>query len=461
MDPRIVSFRGAMDKRPVSKFQFRLVAVAAILLVMDGYDIQAISYVAPVLSNLWHIDRGAFGPIFGAGLVGLALGTLVLSPVADRIGCRLVLTGCMALYALATLATAMVESWGMLLALRFVTGIGLGGVLPTTIAVVSDYSPTRIRNLMVVLSMAGFAIGGSLGGFVAAATIERFGWQSVFLIGGIVPLLLLPILMRWFPESLLRLLSVPRLRPRLDEIIAAVVPGWWAEQAVVERSHQSTKERFPVAALFGDGYAKPTIFIWSIFFCGILLFYFVVNWLPTVVHSSGQSLELANMTGAIFQLCGLPGGFAFAIVADRTGRPQWVLALAFLGAAVSCYFCGAAGSSPALIVASAAAVGFCLVGGNGAAIAFAGNYYPASIRATGVGWALGIGRLGSILGPVVGGLLITFQVSTPALFGLFAVPALLAAICAISIKRSPEQSSLNSDYTTSARFVASGVNDIK
>jgi AAHS family 4-hydroxybenzoate transporter-like MFS transporter len=309
--------------------------------------------------------------------------------------------------------------------------------------------------------MAGFAIGGSLGGFVAAATIERFGSQSVFLIGGIVPMLLLPVLMRWFPESLPRLLSVSRLRPHLDKVVAAVAPGWRVANAIEQPGRRPAKERFPVAALFGNGYAIPTILIWSIFFCGILLFYFIVNWLPTIVHGSGQSLEVANMTAAIFQITGLPGGFAFAILADRTGRPQWVLAMAFAGAAVCCYLCGAAGPSLPLIVASAAAVGFCLVGGNGAAIAFAGNYYPATIRATGLGWALGIGRLGSILGPVVGGMLITFHVSTPALFGFFAIPALLAAICAISIRKSPEQSSLTGDDTSAAEFVACVVEDAK
>jgi AAHS family 4-hydroxybenzoate transporter-like MFS transporter len=460
MDPRILSFRSALDKQRLTGFQFRMVAVAAGLAVMDGYDIQIIGYVAPVLSGLWHIDRGAFGLVFGAGLIGLALGTLIFSPLADRFGCRPILVGCTLLYALGTLATTTADSWDMLLGLRFVTGLGLGGALPTTIAVVSDFSPTRVRNVMVAVCSSGFAIGGSLGGFVAAAMIEHFGWQSVFLIGGVAPLLTLPILLLWFPESLSRLLADPRLRPRLDKVVTDLVPGWNAPE-VAKSQLQSMKERFPVAVLFDRGFAIPTMLIWTIFFCNLLLLYFFVNWIPTVVHGLGQSLEAANRTAAVFQLAGIMGGLAFTTFADRTGKPEWALALAFLGSAVCCSLFGVvAGTSLFTIVPATAATGFCIVGGLGAAISYAGTYYPSAIRATGVGWALGMGRLGSILGPIIGGVLLTLNLNPQVLFGVFVIPALLAAICSISLRRYPGQSTVIDDYADSPKVGAGVVNDM-
>ncbi len=439
MDTRVLSFRAALDARPVSKFQVRLVVFAVVLLVMDGYDTQAIGYVAPVLSSLWHIDRGAFGPIFGAGLIGLTLGTLVFAPISDRIGCRPVLIGCTVMYGVLTLATALANSWGMLLVLRFLTGLGLGGAMPSTIALVSDYSPTRHRNLMVTMAVCGFALGGAVGGFVAAATIHKFGWQCVFILGGIVPLIALPFLIGWLPESFPRLLGDSAPRARLAKLVAEIAPGWEVPEpavSVVEASEQ----RFPVAALFNKGYAIQTFLIWTIFFCNLLLLYFFVNWIPSVATSSGQSLQVANLTAALFQLVGIIGALILAFICDRSRRPQVVLAGAYLGAALSCYLFGsAAGSSVGLLIASAAVAGFCIVGAQGVVNAFAGNYYPAAIRATGVGWALGIGRLGSILGPVIAGILISLNVTTQTLFALFAIPAVLAAISAAIVKKSPDQ----------------------
>jgi MFS transporter, AAHS family, 4-hydroxybenzoate transporter len=445
VDPRILSFRAALDKQGLTSFQFRMIVVAIVLSVMDGFDVQIVGYIAPILSDLWHIDHKSFGLVFAAGLVGLALGTLTFSPMADKFGCRPVLIGCTMLYALGTLATTKADSWTMLLELRFVTGLGLGGVLPCTIAVVSDFAPTRVRNLMIALCASGFAIGGSLGGFVAAATIERFGWQSVFLIGGIVPLGLLPILLIWFPESLPRLLADPRLHSRLEKTVVRIVPGWTVPEAAGPEL-QVIKERFPVATLFGKGLAVPTLIIWTIFFCNLLLLYFFVNWIPTVVHGLGQPLEASNRAAAVFQLAGILGGVCLTAFTDRSGRPEWTLAVAFVGIAVCCLLFGlVAGSSLYIIVASAAVTGFCVVGGLAACISFAGTYYPAKIRATGIGWAMGIGRLGSILGPVAGGMLLMLHLTPQVLFSIFSIPALLAAICCFFIKSSPEQTKANDE----------------
>ncbi|MBV8911720.1 MAG: aromatic acid/H+ symport family MFS transporter [Acetobacteraceae bacterium] len=441
MDPRIPEFRAALDARPVSGFQIRLLALAVLLLMTDGYDTQAIGYVAPMLTGLWQVPRASFGPVFSAGLVGLMLGAMVFTPIADRYGPRRVLLACTAAYAFLTLATALAPSREVLLVLRFLTGLGLGGAMPNAIALVSEYSPTRVRTLMVAAAVCGFSLGGALGGGVAAAVMGQFGWQSVFLIGGVLPLVALPLLGRWLPESLPRLLADPPPQTRLHAVVAQVAPGW-TPPAAGRSLLEPRKQGFPLRLLFAAGYAVPTLLIWVAFFCNLVLLYFLANWLPSVVHASGLSVEMANITTAAYQGGGTIGALVLAWICDRVGRAQPVLACAFLGAALCTALIGVAGTAAPALLMSAAGAGFCVVGGQIAANAFTGNYYPAAMRATGVGWALGMGRFGSIFGPLIGGVLIGLDVSTPTLFVLFAAPALVAGLCVLLVKRAPGDAAL-------------------
>lgn len=426
------SLRSEIDKRPLSRFQGMLVAAGFVFLVMDGYDVQIVGYIAPVLTQLWHLHPGAFGSIFGAGLIGLTIGTLICGPVADRIGCRPVLIGCTILYGVATLVTTQVTSFDALLVMRFITGLGLGGAMPVTIAVVSDYSPTRVRLQMVAITTAGFAIGSLVGALVAAATVERFGWTSVFFIGGVMPLLLLPMLVYWFPESLPRLLSDARFQNELDRVVEKLAPGLSLSQS---RVLESRKKKFPVIVLFDKGQTLHTLLIWTIAFCNLLLLYFFVNWIPTVVHGAGLPLRAANETAAVFQIFGIVGGLVVNYYSDRSGKSHILMSLAFIGAAVCCVlFDQVDTKSFTLILACAAASGFFVMGGLGGIIAYSGTHYSPEVRATGVSWALGIGRFGSILGPIFGGLLLSAQTGTDLLFTFFAAPAALAAICAFFLR---------------------------
>jgi AAHS family 4-hydroxybenzoate transporter-like MFS transporter len=432
-DTRMLSFRAALDARPLSAFHYRLLALTVLLLFTDGYDTQAIGYVAPVLTELWHVERSSFGPIFSAGLIGLMAGAMIFTPIADRFGARRVLLGCTTAYAILTLATVWAGSPVLLLVLRFLTGLGLGGAMPSAIALVSDYSPTRVRTLMVTITVCGFSLGGAVGGAVAAVTMSRFGWQSVFVIGGIVPLLALAPLALWLPESLPRLLEEPALHSRLRTVLANLVPDWTVSADAT--SAQSKRQGFAVAMLFAGGYARSTLLIWAAFFCNLVLLYFLANWLPSVAHAGGLSVAIASLMTASYQGGGTVGALTLAWTCDRTKHPQLVLACVFLGAAVCCALLGSVGTFAPALIATACATGFCVIGGQTAANAVVGNYYPPDIRATGVGWALGIGRFGSIFGPLIGGILIGLQVPNRVLFGLFALPAFLAATCFMLIDR--------------------------
>lgn len=382
-------------------FHIRLVGLITLLLVSDGYDTQAIGYVAPALAAAWGVERSAFGPVFSIGLFGVMIGALCVSMLADRVGARRVLLACALVYGLLTLATPLAGTIDALMAMRFVAGIALGGAMPTAIALVADHAPIRLRALVTTIAVCGFSIGGALGGVAATAMIADFGWQSVFIVGGIAPLVLLPFLY----------IFLPRTRPD------------------VPAHHQPSTRRFPVVGLFADGLTPSTLLLWLVYFMNLLVLYTLSNWLPSIITLNGLDLAMANLATTFYQLGGTVGAVLIAALCDHF-RPQRVLAVTFAGAAAAVFLIGAAGAQPVLVVVSVAAAGFCVVGGQNAANAFVGGFYPTDVRASGLGWALGVGRLGSILGPLMVGALLAGGTPTRTIFELAAIPAAVAA-CAI------------------------------
>ena len=368
--------------------------------------------------------------------MGLMLGAVVFSPLADRFGTRPVLAICTLIYAIFTLATIWVASFQGLFALRLLTGFGLGGVMPNSVGVVLEYVPTRFRTTMVTVAVCGYPLGGAVGGVVSAAMIEKFGWHSVFLVGAIVPLITLPLVLWSFPNSLLHVLNAPPPQTELRQMVAKIAPGWEPSQAT--KSDQSAiAPRFPVRLLFESGYAGRTLLIWLAYFMNLILLYFIVNWLPSVLNADGLSLEMASVATSLYNVGGIAGSFLVAYFCDRT-LPQRVLCITFIASAVCVLLIGWAGNAPGALVASTVGAGFCTIGGQIAMNAFTSAYYPAAARASGLGWALAIGRFGSILGPLIGGLLIGMNVSGPNLFRLSAIPAAITAIAIIFVGRSPE-----------------------
>src|SRR5882724_6494499 len=213
-----------IDQQPVSRFQVRLLLTCAAVLFIVGFDTQAIGYVAPALAKEWGLSKGALGPVFSAGLVGLMIGALVFGPLADRIGRKKIIIFSTLAFGLGTLATALVQDVGMLLAVRFLTGLGLGGAMPNAIAMTSEFSPHRRRATMVMIMFCGFSVGAALGGFLAAALIPQFGWRSVFVVGGIAPLLLAPILVLRLPESVRFLALAGGANERVAQLLAFIAP---------------------------------------------------------------------------------------------------------------------------------------------------------------------------------------------------------------------------------------------
>ena len=422
-----------IDRQPVGGFQIKLLLTCAAVLFLDGFDTQAIGYVAPALAREWGLSKAALGPVFSAGLFGLMIGALVFGPLADRIGRRKIIIFSTLAFGLGTLATAFVSDVNTLLAIRFLTGLGLGGAMPNAVAMTSEFSPHRRRATMVMIMFCGFSIGAALGGLLAAALIPQFGWRSVFVVGGVAPVLLVPIVAWRLPESVRFLALTGQANARVAELLGQIDPKAAFAPATQFIVHEPRLVGMPVRHLFREGRALPTVLLWVVFFMSLLDLYFLSNWLPTVLNDLGASVSSAAVIGSMLQVGGVVGTFALGSIIDRFSFRA--LAVVYFAAVFAVGAIGQLGHSVAWVTMAIFAAGFCIVGGQIAANALAATFYPTSVRATGVGWALGIGRVGSIIGPLVGGALLTAKWSTESVFLAAATAALCAALAAFSLSR--------------------------
>jgi len=422
-----------IDAQPVGAFQVKLLLTCATVLFLDGFDTTAIGYVAPALAKEWNIGKAALGAVGSAGLVGLMIGALLFGPLADRIGRKKIIICSTLAFGIGTLITSFVNDVNTLLAIRFLTGLGLGGAMPNTIALTSEFSPHRRRATMVMVMFVGFSIGAALGGFLAAALIPQFGWRSVFVVGGAAPIALAPILAFKLPESVRFLALTGRADARVAELLALVNAKAIFAAGTRFIVDEPALKGIPVQHLFRGGRTLATLLLWVVFFMSLLDIYFLSNWLPTVLNDLGASISQAAIIGSMLQVGGVVGTFALGSIIDRFSFRA--LALVYFIAVFAVGAIGQLGHSAVLVTVAIFVAGFCIVGGQIAANALAAGYYPTSVRATGVGWALGVGRVGSIVGPLIGGVLLSLKWSAGDVFVAAAMAALCAALAAFSLGR--------------------------
>lgn len=420
-----------IDAQPVSRYQIHVLLMCAGILFVDGFDTQAIGYVAPEILRLWHLPRAALGTVFSASLFGLMIGALVFGPLADRLGRKRIIILSVAAFGVGTLATMLATNPTELMIIRFLTGLGLGGAMPNAVSLTAEFSPHRRRATMVMTMFCGFSVGAAVGGLIAAALIPHFGWKSVFLIGGITPLLLLPLLIARLPESV----RFQAISGQANSAVAArlqqMFPALRLATGTTFTAHEPRITGIPVVHLFSDARTMTTILLWVVFFMSLLDLYFLSNWLPTVLNGLGASVSLSAVLGSLLQIGGVAGTLILGRFVDRFSFRA--LALTYLLATLAVAAIGVSSHSIALLTVAIFVAGFCIVGGQIGANALAATYYPTSLRSTGVGWALGIGRIGSIVGPLVGGILIANHWKPDALFLAAAVPAAVAAMAALAL----------------------------
>ena len=423
---KTIDIPALIDNSRFSGFQIFTLVLCALSVLMDGFDVQVIGYVAPAIIREWKVDRASLGPVFVAGLAGLLIGSLLLSMLADKIGRRPVLIGSTFFFAVCMVATAHVSSMNELMVLRFVTGLGLGSILPNAMALAGEYTPLRKRVTVLMVVSVGFTVGAVLAGFVAAAVIPRWGWQGVFYVGGALPLIVAALMLVNLPESLQFLVlrgndrGVRRWLRRID-------PASPIEENALFRVNERAEKGAPVVQLFTEGRTKMTLLLWGVNLLNLLNLYFLSNWLPTIVHAAGLSLSNAVLAGTALQVGGTVGAVLLGLVIDRAGFRR-VLIPCFLVASVSIFMIGRPGMELPLLFAAIVITGFSIVGGQSAINALAANYYPTALRSTGIGWGLGVGRFGSMLGPIVGGELIRMGLPNSTIFLTLAMPAVLSAV---------------------------------
>jgi MFS transporter, AAHS family, 4-hydroxybenzoate transporter len=438
--PAAVDIADLINTQPLSSFQKAIMVLIGGVVVMDGFDVQAIGFVAPALTQDWNIDPAALGPIFGAGLFGMLLGSMLLSMLADRLGRRPVLVGSTAFFSLCMLGTAAAESVQQLMFLRLLTGLGLGGVMANAVALASEYSPQRQRASLLMWISCGFTGGAIAGGLISTVLIPWGGWRSVFVVGGLLPLAIAAVMYWRLPESLLFLSLQPGAHDQLAQLLRRIAPGLDQGRDLRLRGPEQVEARGSLARLFRDGRALMTLLLWLVSFTNLLNLFFLANWLPLLSTRMGFSASTAVLMGTTLQLGGLIGAVFMGPLIDRLGYYR-VLVPAFLIAGLAVAAIGEPGMPLPLLYLVIFAAGICIVGAQPALNALASTLYPTEIRATGIGWSLGVGRVGAIVGPVVAAQLVALNWSSQALFLAASVPAACSCVVvaglAVVMRRKP------------------------
>ena len=437
-----------VDQGGISGLQWWVICICTIVIVLDGFDVQAIAFAAPAIARDYQIATSAMGPILGAGLVGMALGALILGPFGDIYGRKAAIGTSVSLFGVMTLLTALAGNEQQLIILRFLTGLGLGGALPNATALMTEYAPRRLRNLMISVIFVGFPLGGIVGGMIAAEIIPRFGWQSLFIVGGILPLIVAAIVFAAMPESIRFLvMKKPGKHAALVSILNRIDRG---RQYGVDEDFRLAEQaapagRFIVRHLFDKGYGRDTVLLWIVFFVNLMEIYFLISWIPSLLVDAAFTLVHATQAAVVLNLGGAVGPLVLAWLTARFGTRRMLCAFYLLGAASVALIGqiplpGANGAvAPAvdlgIVLASTFLAGFFVFGAQIGMNALAASIYPTFVRSTGIGWALGIGRLGSILGPLVGGMLLGMSLGMPAYFFIFGAVLIVAMIGVALIRR--------------------------
>lgn len=425
MTRRVLDVQEVVNAHPLSAFQKRVIFLCFLVVAIDGFDTAAIGFIAPALKAEWGATPAELAPLFAAGLFGLMAGAFVFGPLADRFGRKPVLTLTTIFFGLATLASAFAPDMQTLTALRFVTGLGLGGAMPASITLTAELCPEHRRSSLVTLMFCGFTIGSASAGLAASSIVAAFGWQGLLILGGAMPILLTPVLMALLPESPRYLASRNADPARISTILSRMAPG--ADLRGASYVHPVKSPGSPVGQLFTDGLGLGTLLIWTGFFMSLLVFYLLSSWLPLLITTAGFSLENASLMGATLAAGGTVGAIIIGRLMDRF-EPHRVLATAYLLAGGFVILLGNSVAQPWLFVLAIFGAGFGVAGAQVGINALAAGFYPTTSRATGVSWANAVGRTGSVLGSMLGGVLLSLGWDLGTVFAAAAVPAFAAAL---------------------------------
>lgn len=423
-----------IDKRRVSSLHMVVFILSGVAVLLDGFDAQSIGYLAPAIIKDWKINPVALSGVFSAGTFGILVGCLFVAPLADLFGRRIPIILSVAEFGALTLWSAFAQSLDELIILRFLTGIGLGACMSNAVALTSEYVPSRLRAAMTTWMFCGYPLGAFLGGLVVSHMVGAYGWRSVFVLGGVLPLILAAACLVLLPESLHLLARRSGNEERVAKIIRRIGPDGHLPEGsrLVNTDH---RPGITVGHLLRDGRAGSTVLMWMMFFLMLVEVFLLTSWTPTLLNQSGKSMTESVITMAIIQGGGVVALLVFGPLFDRLGFRITLVPL-LLAATAAIWLMGNMTDNIYWIAFFAFVAGAGVMGGQSSLIVMAAMFYPAFVRATGVGWALGIGRVGAVIGPLLGGLLLSLHWGFGAIFLVAAVFPFLTALCLLALTRS-------------------------
>ncbi len=421
-------------------YQCLVFGICFLTILIDGFDTQAAAFAGPLLKDAIGGGSQMLGLIFGAGLLGGLVGGLLLGPLGDRVGRRPLILTALLIIALGSFATGFTHNGYQIAVFRFLTGLGLGGAVPSVIALSAEYSSARWRSTVVAIVFNGFPLGAVLGSVLAAYVLPLWGWRVLFEIGGVIPTLIFGVAALCLPESL-QYLARSRQSGRLNVLMHRL--GDSAEALMRdEKCHRASANRGSVARLFSGGFARVTVLVWIICFLSLLSVYFIVSWLPTIAAEAGLPLRTAVLAIAAINIGSVLGNVALARVADRRS-PYLPTGISYVVGAIFIALIGIATTSSFLMLGMCFAAGVFCVGAQLSVTAIIARLYPTELRATGIGWSFGVGRLGGIIGPIAAGFLLGNGFGLSMLTVLAGMLSFLTGIAVLMLGRT--RSSSNSD----------------
>ena len=425
-----IDIRALINQGTLSRYQKRIIALSFAVVAMDGMDIALMGFIAPALKSAWGVTNHQLGAVISAALIGLALGAMFAGPLADRFGRRVIIISSVFFFGLWTLATAFSQNLDQIMLFRFLTGLGLGAAMPNVGTLVAEYSPERKRAFLITVVFCGFTFGAASGGFAASWLIPNYGWHAVLVLGGVLPLLLVPLLLRGLPESVRFLMTRNAPAARIRAIVEKMQPGSISEGCYFTRSEIAPGEG-AIKVVLSRRYAFGSMMLWGGYFMGLFLVYLIGSWLPSLVKDVGMTVTQAALVTAMYQAGGTVGSLFAGWMMDRFNANLALAAIYFTGA-IATVCIGYAPADALVLSAIAFCSGFCLNGANTGMNALSASYYPTHARATGSSWMHGIGRIGAILSAFAGAQMLSMGWNITDVFSFLAIPAVLTTLMLVA-----------------------------
>ena len=413
-----------IDNSKMTGPQYATVFICLLMNMLDGMDVMVISYTAPAIVKAWSITPEALGIVFSAGLLGMTIGAMFLAPRADIIGRKRMILLSAVLMGLSIFSTAFVQSIEQLMVIRLISGIGIGAMLASTATLTAEYTPNKTKDFWVSFVISGYPIGAVLSGLVAAKVIPQLGWQTMFQLAGFATTIAVPLIFFFLSESVDFYLKAQPKNALLN--VNAILAKMGINTLSSLPTYNEQKAEVSFKSMLTEEFKIPTFQLWGALFMAFATLYFLTNWIPKLASNAGLSMELAIYAGTVFNMGAFVGIVVQGYFSSIYGLKKTIGIFLLMTAVLMSIFGLFSGSSLLLVVFGL--IGFGIQGGFVGLYAVAARMYPTEFRTTGVGWAIGSGRLGGIIGPMLGGILIGMGLSMTTNFLIFAIPTALAGV---------------------------------